>query len=112
MNQPIYTHRRIFKSVVTSRKVIQELITLMMVGELLDPGSTVWIVSPWISDVPLLDNRAGSFDAVNPEWGHPPGPVNGPAGNRKARGRPPGKGDPPRPDTRPARYSSWPAEAT
>jgi hypothetical protein len=70
MNQPIYTHRRIFKSVVTSRKVIQELITLMMIGELLDPGSTVWIVSPWISDVPLLDNRAGSFDAVNPEWGH------------------------------------------
>jgi hypothetical protein len=70
MTQSAYTHRRIFKSVVTSRKVIQELITLMVVSELLHPGPAVWIVSPWISDVPLLDNRAGSFDSINPEWGH------------------------------------------
>jgi hypothetical protein len=70
MTQPSVTHRRIFKSAITSRKVIQELITLMMVGELVCPGEEVWLVSPWITDVPLLDNRAGSFDAVNPEWGH------------------------------------------
>src|SRR5262245_50970873 len=69
MTQPVFNSRRIFKSVVTSPKIIQELVTLMMVGELLDPGTVVWIVSPWISDVPLLDNRAGSFDAINPEWG-------------------------------------------
>lgn len=66
----VQTQRRIFKSIVTSPKVIQELITLMMVSELLDPGPAVWIVSPWISDVPLLDNRAGNFDSINPEWGH------------------------------------------
>jgi hypothetical protein len=70
MTGSAFTHRRIFKSVITSRKVIQELITLMMVSELVDPGSAVWIVSPWITDVPLLDNRAGSIDAINPEWGH------------------------------------------
>lgn len=70
MNRPVVTHRRIFKSAITSRKVIQELITLMMIGELVSPGEEVWLVSPWITDVPLLDNRAGSFDAVNPEWGH------------------------------------------
>jgi phosphatidylserine/phosphatidylglycerophosphate/cardiolipin synthase-like enzyme len=70
MTQAPVTYRRIFKSAVTSRKVIQELITLMMVGELVSPGDEVWMVSPWITDVPLLDNRAGSFDAVNPEWGH------------------------------------------
>jgi hypothetical protein len=70
MTQPAVTFRRIFKSAITSKKVIQELITLMMVGELVSPGREVWLVSPWITDVPLLDNRAGSFDAVNPEWGH------------------------------------------
>lgn len=42
----------------------------MMVSELVCPGEEVWLVSPWITDVPLLDNKAGSFDAVNPEWGH------------------------------------------
>ena len=41
----------------------------MLLAELVDSGPEVWIVSPWISDVPLIDNRAGSFDAVNPEWG-------------------------------------------
>jgi hypothetical protein len=70
MTQPVVTFRRIFKSAITSKKVIQELITLMMVGELVSPGPEVWLVSPWITDVPLLDNRAGSFDSVNPEWGH------------------------------------------
>lgn len=70
MTQTFATYRRIFKSAITSKKVIQELITLMMVGELVSPGDEVWMVSPWITDVPLLDNRAGSFDAVNPEWGH------------------------------------------
>jgi PLD-like domain len=64
-----YSLRRIFKSAVTSRKTIQELIALMIVAELIDPGEEFWIVSPWISDVPLLDNRAGTFDVMNPEWG-------------------------------------------
>ncbi|MBF0097672.1 MAG: PLD-like domain protein [Magnetococcales bacterium] len=64
-----YKLRRIFKSVGTSRNVVNELITLMFLAELVDPGPEVWIVSPWISDVPLLDNRAGSFNAVNPGWG-------------------------------------------
>jgi hypothetical protein len=70
MMPSVVTFRRIFKSAITSKKVIQELITLMMIGELVAPGREAWIVSPWITDVPLLDNRAGSFDAVNPEWGH------------------------------------------
>ena len=64
-----YSLRRIFKSAVTSRKMIQELIALMILAELIDPGEELWVVSPWISDVPLLDNRAGTFDVMNPEWG-------------------------------------------
>ena len=63
--------RRIFKSVVTSQNLIRELLQMMFLGELLAPGSErAWLVSPWISDVALLDNRAGGLTAVNPEWGH------------------------------------------
>jgi len=62
--------RRIFKSAVTSQNLIRELLQLMLLGELLAPGGErAWLVSPWISEVVLFDNRAGGFCAVNPEWG-------------------------------------------
>lgn len=62
--------RRIFKSAVTSQNLIRELLQLMLLGELLAPGGErAWLVSPWISDVVLFDNRAGGFSAINPEWG-------------------------------------------
>ncbi|MDG9793524.1 phospholipase D-like domain-containing protein DpdK [Brucella anthropi] len=62
--------RRIFKSAVTSQNLIRELLQLMLLGELLAPsGERAWIVSPWISNVMLFDNRAGGFSSVNPEWG-------------------------------------------
>ena len=62
--------RRIFKSAVTSQNLIRELLQLMLLGELLAPGGErAWLVSPWISNIVLFDNRAGGFCAVNPEWG-------------------------------------------
>lgn len=63
--------RRIFKSVATSQNVIRELLQMMFLGELLAPGrERAWLVSPWISNIVLFDNRAGGFDTINPEWGH------------------------------------------
>lgn len=62
--------RRIFKSAVTSQNLIRELLQLMFLGELLAPGGErAWLVSPWISNILLFDNRAGGFGSVNPEWG-------------------------------------------
>lgn len=62
--------RRIFKSAVTSQNLIRELLQMMFLGELLAPGGErAWLVSPWISNVVLFDNRAGGFGAINPEWG-------------------------------------------
>ena len=66
--QPIYTTRRIFKSAVTGPNVIRELLQIVFLAELVDPGDEVWLVSPWISDLALLDNRAGGLDGINPEW--------------------------------------------
>ena len=62
--------RRIFKSAVTSQNLIRELLQMMFLGELLAPGGErAWLVSPWISNVVLFDNRAGGFGSINPEWG-------------------------------------------
>ena len=61
--------RRIFKSAVTNQNVIRELLQIMFLGDLIAPGTErVWLVSPWISNVVIFDNRAGGFDAINPEW--------------------------------------------
>jgi hypothetical protein len=62
-------YRRIFKTQSTGVATIQELLQTMFVAEVLQPGEDVWIVSPWISNVVLIDNRSGNFDALNPEWG-------------------------------------------
>lgn len=62
-------YRRIFKTQTTGVATIRELMQTMFVAEVLQPGDDIWIVSPWISDVVLIDNRSGSFDALNPEWG-------------------------------------------
>jgi phosphatidylserine/phosphatidylglycerophosphate/cardiolipin synthase-like enzyme len=66
----IFATRRIFKSAVTSQNLIRELIQQMMLSELLAPGGQrVWFVSPWISNVVILDNRAAGFSSLNPDWG-------------------------------------------
>lgn len=68
MSTPRYETRRIFRSAVTSQGVIRELVQIMCLAELIAPGPEVWLVSPWISDFSLLDNRSGRFDSINPQW--------------------------------------------
>lgn len=68
MKEEEYTTRRIFKSATTSQYVIRELLQVIVVSELLDPSEEVWIVSPWVSDIVLLDNRSGNYDTINPDW--------------------------------------------
>lgn len=64
-----FESRRIFKSAATSQNLIRELLQMMLLGELLAPGGErAWLVSPWISNVVLFDNRAGGFGSINPEW--------------------------------------------
>jgi phosphatidylserine/phosphatidylglycerophosphate/cardiolipin synthase-like enzyme len=62
-------YRRIFKSQQTGVATIKELLQTMFVGEMMLIGKRIWIVSPWVSNVVLIDNRSGNFDTLNPEWG-------------------------------------------
>lgn len=65
-----FSSRRIFKSVATSQNLVRELLQVMLLGESIAPGEQrAWLVSPWISNVVLFDNRAGGFSSINPEWG-------------------------------------------
>lgn len=64
-----YLYRRIFKSQSAGATTIAELLQAMFVAEMLMSEGDLWIVSPWISNVVLIDNRSGNFDALNPEWG-------------------------------------------
>lgn len=63
------TIRRIFKTPNIGSEILRELLQNIFVGELLNPSKKpVWFVSRWISNIPLIDNRSGAFDVINPEW--------------------------------------------
>jgi len=62
------TSRLIVKSARSNRDEIRELLESLFAIELLQPGEELWLVSPWISDIPVLDNRAGSYAGLEPSW--------------------------------------------
>lgn len=41
---------------------------MIFTAELLCPSSCLWLVSPWISDIPVLDNRTNGFVVFEPRW--------------------------------------------
>ena len=62
------TCRLIVKSARSNRDEVRELLESLLAAELLHPGEEIWLVSPWISDIPVLDNRAGSYSGLEPSW--------------------------------------------
>ena len=51
---------------------ISDLLQSIIVGELLSPSTCIWIVSPWISDIPVLNNETNSFAHLVPDWTRTP----------------------------------------
>lgn len=64
-----YLHRRIFKTQFTGPSTLRELLQTMFLSELVQSRGHLWVVSPWISDVVMIDNRSGDFDSIGPGWG-------------------------------------------
>ena len=46
------------------RNEARELLQSFFLAELIDPSSTLWIVSPWLRNIELLDNSGGAFDML------------------------------------------------
>ena len=57
-------NRVIRKSQSTSASAAADLLAGLFSTELCSPSTCLWLVSPWISNVELIDNSTGSFDAL------------------------------------------------
>ena len=51
---------------------VSDVLQSVLVAELLCPSTAFWLVSPWISDIPVFDNREGSLSSLGPDWAHRP----------------------------------------
>ncbi|RYE54289.1 MAG: hypothetical protein EOP48_12645 [Sphingobacteriales bacterium] len=60
ISREIYTY--------TASKQLPHLIQSLFASELLAPGKTIYLFSPWLSNVAILDNSTNSFRQVNPLW--------------------------------------------
>jgi hypothetical protein len=63
------TTRLIHKSSWQCRHEARELLQAIFAGELLAPSRCLWIISPWISNVPVVDNEAQTFQPPDTTWG-------------------------------------------
>jgi hypothetical protein len=61
-------NRVIRKSKTRSSAEAANLLANLFAAELISPSKCIWLVSPWISNIQILDNEAGSFDPLT-RWG-------------------------------------------
>lgn len=62
------TSRLIHKSSWQCRHEARELLQAIFAAELLAPSRCLWIVSPWVSNVPVIDNEADTFRPPDTSW--------------------------------------------
>ncbi|WP_309144214.1 phospholipase D-like domain-containing protein DpdK [Streptomyces sp. BR123] len=43
---------------------VDSMLSAALMAEMISPSSEVWLVSPWITDVQVLDNSHGAYDAL------------------------------------------------
>ncbi len=60
------TARSLRTTAFASREELADALQCLFVSEVLLPSEPLWLVTPWISDVPIVDNRAGRFAGLVP----------------------------------------------
>lgn len=60
--------RTILASKAGGKGVVAEIIEAAFAAELIDPSPELWVVSPWLSDVPVLDNTTSGYTTVCPDF--------------------------------------------
>lgn len=63
------TDRQIFKGRGKAERDAEGLLQTLLLAELVSPSEIIWLISPWVSDVIILDNRTGAYAGVEPTWG-------------------------------------------
>jgi phosphatidylserine/phosphatidylglycerophosphate/cardiolipin synthase-like enzyme len=56
--------RQILQTAASVRNAAREVLQTLFAAELLAPSRCVWVVSPWLRDVPVLDNSTGAFSVL------------------------------------------------
>lgn len=59
--------RTLRTSALASREELADALQGLFLAELLTPSAPLWLVTPWISDVVVIDNRAASFTGLLPD---------------------------------------------
>lgn len=62
------TARQIFKGRSRAEREVENLMQSILAAELVAPSTTIWLVSPWVSDIPVIDNRTGAFSGLETSW--------------------------------------------
>ena len=60
--------RQIFLHGQFGERQLSETLSDLLVGLIMSPDE-IWLVSPWVTDFNLLDNRSGHWDTIQPSWG-------------------------------------------
>ena len=60
--------RLIRRSHSQSRSAVSDLLQTAFVGEFLAPSPSLYLYSPWVTDFPVIDNRSGRFNYLDPDW--------------------------------------------
>ena len=58
--------RVIRKSQTRSSAEAASLLANLFAAELVSPSECIWLVSPWISNIQIMDNEVGAFDSAQP----------------------------------------------
>jgi PLD-like domain len=52
-----------------SVRQVPDLLQMIFTAEIVCPSGCLWLVSPWVSDIPVIDNRTNGFLSLEPRWG-------------------------------------------
>lgn len=58
------TFERVIRTGRATGLRIDTVLATVLTAELVAPSNDLWLVSPWISDVAVIDNTSGSYDSV------------------------------------------------
>ncbi|WP_020108644.1 phospholipase D-like domain-containing protein DpdK [Nocardia sp. 348MFTsu5.1] len=59
--------RSLRTSALSSREELADALQALFIAELLEPSAPLWLITPWISDIAVLDNRSGLFTGLLPD---------------------------------------------
>jgi hypothetical protein len=52
----------------SQNRAIRDLLQALLSVEALQPSKPLWLLSGWVSDIGVIDNRARQFSSVDPTW--------------------------------------------